>query len=65
VEWAAPDLPPSAPKRSTPTPYTPTLYIGKGVGDLPYTLSWIRPFVITDQPCYAIPARSFHNDVRH
>jgi len=44
---------------STPTPYTPTLYFGKGLGDLPYTLSWITPIAITGQIGYAIPARNF------
>ena len=56
---AASGLPPSAPKCSTPTPYTPTLYFGKGLGDLPYTLSWITPIAITGQIGYAIPARNF------
>ena len=27
--------------------YTPTLYFGKGLGDLPDTLSWIRPVAVT------------------
>jgi hypothetical protein len=38
--------------------YTPTLYFGKGLGDLPDTLSWIRPVAITGQVGYAIPGRS-------
>jgi hypothetical protein len=38
--------------------YTPTLYFGKGLGDLPDTLSWIRPVAITGQLGYAIPGRS-------
>jgi hypothetical protein len=37
--------------------YTPTLYFGKGFGDLPDTLSWIRPVAITGQVGYAIPGR--------
>ena len=37
--------------------YTPTLYFGKGFGDLPDTLSWIRPVAVTGQIGYAIPAR--------
>jgi hypothetical protein len=37
--------------------YTPTVYFGKGFGDLPDTLSWIRPVAITGQVGYAIPAR--------
>ena len=38
--------------------YTPTLYFGKGLGDLPDSLSWIRPVAITGQVGYSIPARS-------
>ena len=38
--------------------YTPTLWFGKGFGDLPDTLSWIRPVAITGQIGYAIPGRS-------
>jgi len=37
--------------------YTPTLYLGKGFGDLPDTLSWIRPIAVTGQVGYAIPGR--------
>ena len=37
--------------------YTPTLYFGKGLGDLPDTLSWIRPIAVTGQIGYAIPVR--------
>ena len=37
--------------------YTPTLYFGKGFGDLPDSLSWIRPVAVTGQIGYAIPAR--------
>ena len=39
--------------------YTPTIYFGKGLGDLPDTLSWIRPVAITGQVGYSIPARNF------
>jgi hypothetical protein len=39
--------------------YTPTIYFGKGLGDLPDTLSWIRPVAVTGQVGYAIPARNF------
>jgi hypothetical protein len=39
--------------------YVPTLYFGKGFGDLPDTLSWIRPVAVTGQVGYAIPARNF------
>jgi hypothetical protein len=38
--------------------YTPTLWFGKGFGDLPDTLSWIRPVAITGQVGYAIPGRN-------
>ena len=38
--------------------YTPTLYFGKGLGDLPETLSWIRPVAITGQVGYSIPGRN-------
>ena len=37
--------------------YTPTLFFGKGLGDLPDTLGWLRPFAITGQAGYAIPGR--------
>jgi hypothetical protein len=36
--------------------YTPTLYFGKGFGDLPTRLNWARPFAITGQVGYAIPS---------
>jgi hypothetical protein len=39
--------------------YTPTFYFGKGLGDLPESLSWIRPVAITGQLGYAIPGRNF------
>jgi len=38
--------------------YTPTVFFGKGLGDLPDTLSWIRPVAITGQVGYAIPGRN-------
>ena len=40
------------------TTYTPTIYFGKGLGDLPDTLSWVRPVAITGQVGYAIPGRN-------
>ena len=40
------------------TVYTPTLYFGKGFGDLPTSLNWARPFAITGQFGYAIPGVS-------
>ena len=45
--------------------YTPTLYFGKGLGDLPDTMSWIRPVAITGQVGYAIPGRNFDHHIRH
>ena len=38
--------------------YTPSLFFGKGLGDLPDTLSWIRPVAITGQVGYSIPGRN-------
>ena len=38
------------------TVYTPTLYFGKGFGDLPSSMDWARPFAITGQFGYAIPS---------
>jgi len=38
------------------TTYTPTLYMGKGFGGLPDSLSWARPFGLTAQVGYAIPS---------
>ena len=40
------------------TVYTPTLYFGKGFGDLPASMNWARPFAITGQIGYAIPGVS-------
>jgi hypothetical protein len=39
--------------------YTPNIYFGKGWGDLPDTLSWIRPVAVTGQVGYSIPQRNF------
>ena len=39
--------------------YVPNIYFGKGLGDLPDTLSWIRPVAITGQVGYAVPGRNF------
>ena len=38
--------------------YTPNIYFGKGFGDLPDTLSWIRPVAVTGQVGYAIPGQN-------
>lgn len=35
--------------------YTPTVYFGKGLGDLP--VDWLRPFAITGQVGYAVPGQ--------
>jgi hypothetical protein len=37
--------------------YTPTVYFGKGFGDLPDSLFWLRPVAVTGQVGYAIPGR--------
>ncbi|HEX5210252.1 MAG TPA: hypothetical protein VFW22_00770 [Pseudolabrys sp.] len=38
--------------------YTPTLYFGKGFGDLYASLNWARPIALTGQIGYAIPGSS-------
>lgn len=38
---------------------TPTLYIGKGFGEVPEAMSWARPFAVTGQIGYQIPTSSF------
>jgi hypothetical protein len=40
------------------TTYTPTLWLGKGFGDLPDSLGWMRAFGLTGQVGYAIPSSS-------
>jgi hypothetical protein len=42
------------------TVYTPTLYFGKGFGDLPSAMNWARPFAVTGQVGYAIPGSNSH-----
>jgi hypothetical protein len=37
---------------------TPTLFFGKGAGDLPDSLAWARPLAMTGVVGYAIPTRS-------
>src|SRR5260370_10653312 len=37
--------------------YTPTVYFGKGFGDLPDTLSWIRPDAIPVQVGYSLAGK--------
>ncbi len=38
---------------------TPTFYFGKGFGDLPDTMGWVRPFALTGQAGYQIPTSSY------
>jgi hypothetical protein len=38
---------------------TPTLYVGKGFGDLPSDFGWFRAFAVTGQVGYQIPTNSF------
>jgi hypothetical protein len=38
---------------------TPTFYFGKGLGDLPDTIGWARPFAVTGQIGYQMPTSSF------
>jgi len=38
---------------------SPTFYIGKGLGDLPDTVRWIRPFAVTAEISYDVPSSSF------
>jgi hypothetical protein len=38
---------------------TPTLYFGKGFGDLPSEFGWFRAFAVTGQMGYQIPTSSF------
>ncbi|HLY78258.1 MAG TPA: hypothetical protein VKQ70_02720 [Caulobacteraceae bacterium] len=37
------------------TTLTPTLYFGKGAGDLPASLAWARPFALTGVIGYSVP----------
>ena len=41
------------------TVLTPTLYFGKGFGDLPEAAGWLRAFAVTGQVGYQIPTQSF------
>jgi hypothetical protein len=40
------------------TTYKPTIYFGKGFGDLPPAFNWARPFAVTGQAGYATPSSS-------
>jgi hypothetical protein len=39
---------------------TPQLFFGKGFGDLPDTVQWLRPIAVTGAFGYAIPSRRFN-----
>ena len=56
IEWGGSGTPEVGAERFTH--YTPTLYFGKGLGDLPDTIGWARPFAITGVIGYAIPGTS-------
>ena len=38
---------------------SPTLYVGKGFGELPDALNWAKPFAVTFEASYDIPTSSF------
>jgi hypothetical protein len=40
---------------------TPAVFFGKGLGDLPDSLPWLRPLAVTGSLGYAIPLRSSSN----
>ena len=40
------------------TALTPTLYFGKGAGDLPASLSWAKPFALTGVIGYSVPLKA-------
>lgn len=42
--------------------YTPTLYYGKGFGDLPNGLKYLKPFAVTGTLGYAIPGEAGNAD---
>jgi hypothetical protein len=42
--------------------YTPTLYYGKGFGDLPDSLKYLKPFAVTGTLGYAIPGEAGNSD---
>ena len=43
--------------------FTPTLYFGKGFGDLPDSLPLLRPFALTGTLCLGIPTRAGNRSV--
>ncbi len=38
---------------------SPTVYVGKGFGELPDSLNWARPFAATFEASYNVPTRSY------
>ena len=42
---------------------TPTLFFGKGLGDLPDTMKWIRPVALTGQVGYSIPSSASTTEI--
>ena len=56
VEWGATGSPDVGAERFSTM--TPTLYFGKGFGDLPDSAGWLRAFAITGQVGYSIPTSS-------
>jgi len=45
--------------------YTPTLYVGKGFGDLPDSLKYIKPLAVTGTLGYVVPGESVNpNSIR-
>jgi hypothetical protein len=56
VEWGATGSPDVGAERFTTI--TPTIYVGKGFGDLPDSAGWIRAFALTGQAGYSIPTVS-------
>jgi hypothetical protein len=56
VEWGATGSPDVGAERFSTL--TPTLYFGKGFGDLPDSAGWLRAFAVTGQVGYSIPTSS-------
>lgn len=44
---------------------TPTVYFGKGAGDLPDSLAWARPLAVTGLVGYGIPTRARNGEARN
>ncbi len=42
--------------------YTPTIYYGKGFGDLPNSLKYLKPFAVTGTVGYAVPGEAGNSD---